>query len=164
MTERRLEFRWEDPSITREAAAALSGLEFLERIRDGTLPPPPYIALLGMRIASIAKGQVTFAGEPTEAAYNPIGLVHGGWIASIVDSAIGTSITSTVEAGRAAVTLDLQVRYFKPLTAASGTVHCEGRVINLGRTTATGEAHLYDTHRRLHAHATSTCAIVDLRR
>jgi uncharacterized protein (TIGR00369 family) len=142
----------------------LTGRELLERIRDGTLPPAPLAALLGMRIAEIADGAVTFVAQPTAAAYNPIGVVHGGWIATILDSAIGTSITSKVEAGRAAVTLDLQVRYFKPLTVESGVMRCEGKVINFGRTTATGEAHLYDAQRRLHGHATSTCAIIEQRR
>jgi uncharacterized protein (TIGR00369 family) len=141
----------------------LTGRELLEKIRDGTLPPAPLAALLGMRIVEIDDGAVTFVAQATTDAYNPIGVVHGGWIATLLDSAIGTSVTSKVEAGRAAVTLDLQVRYFKPVTVESGLMRCEGKVINMGRTTATGEAHLYDAQRRLHAHATSTLAIIVLR-
>jgi len=132
----------------------------LERMRDGTLPPPPFAALLGLRIAEVAEGRVTFTAEPTEAAYNPLGLVHGGWIATILDSAIGTSLTTLMPPGKAVVSLDLQVRYFKPLTAASGLVRCEGSVINLGRTYGTGEARLIDASGRIHAHATSTCAVI----
>jgi len=132
----------------------------LERMRDGTLPPPPFIALLGLRIAEVADGRVTFTAEPTEAAYNPLGLVHGGWIATILDSAIGTSLTTLMPPGKAVVSIDLQVRYFKPLTAASGIVRCEGSVINLGRNYGTGEARLIDASGRIHAHATSTCAVI----
>ena len=106
---------------------------------------------------------MTFTAEPTESAYNPLGLVHGGWIATILDSAIGTSLTTLMPPGKAVVSLDLQVRYFKPLTAASGTIRCEGKVINIGRTTGTGEASLIDANGRIHAHATSTCAIIEPR-
>lgn len=143
---------------------ALSGREMMERIRDGRLPQPPFAKLLGLHVSEVGEGSVTFTAEPTEDAYNPLGLVHGGWIATILDSAIGTSLTTLMPAGKAVVSLDLQVRYFKPLTAASGVVRCKGNVINVGRTTASGEASLIDANGRIHAHATSTCAIIEPRR
>ncbi len=142
---------------------AISGREMMERIRDGRLPQPPFAKLLGLRVAEVGEGRVTFIAQPTEDAYNPLGLVHGGWIATILDSAIGTSLTTLMPPGKAVVSLDLQVRYFKPLTAASGIVRCEGKVINVGRTTGTGEASLIDANGRIHAHATSTCAIIEPR-
>ncbi len=132
-------------------------------MRDGTLPPPPFTALLGMEITEVAEGRVTLTAEPTEESYNPLGLVHGGWIATILDSAIGTSLTTLMPPGKAVVSLDIQVRYFKPLSVASGTMRCEGVALNVGRTTATGEARLVDASGRIHAHATSTCAIIEPR-
>jgi uncharacterized protein (TIGR00369 family) len=141
----------------------ISGREMLERMRDGSLPPPPFTALLGFRIAKVDEGAVTFEAEPSESAYNPLGLVHGGWIATILDSAIGTSLSTLMPPGKAVVSLDLQVRFFKPLTVASGTVRCEGSVINIGKNYGTGEARLIDATGRIHAHATSTCAIIEPR-
>jgi uncharacterized protein (TIGR00369 family) len=141
-------------------AWSISGREMLERMRAGTLPAAPFARLLGFTIEEIAEGRVTFTAQPTEEAYNPLGLVHGGWIATILDSAIGTSLTTLMPPGKSVVSLDLAVRYFKPLTAASGIVRCEGSVINIGRNYGTGEARLVDAAGRIHAHATSTCAII----
>lgn len=146
--------------VSAAIAPTIAGREFLERLRDGRLPPPPFIALLGLRLETIEDGRVVFTAEPGEHLYNGIGLVHGGFVASLFDSAIGCAITSVMPAGKYAVTLDLQVRYFKPLTAASGTIRCEGTTINVGRTTATGEGRLEDAAGRLCGHATSTCAIL----
>lgn len=164
MSERKLEFTWDDPSIALEGARTLSGRAYLEAVRDGVYPSPPMVRLLGIRLRDVGDGTVTFVGEPAEFAYNTISLVHGGWTASILDSAIGCAVTTKMPPGKFAVTLDLHVRYFKPLSATSGPVTCEGSVINLGRTTGTGEAKLLDATGRIHAHATSTLSIVEAKR
>jgi uncharacterized protein (TIGR00369 family) len=163
VSERRLEFTWDDPAVALEGARTLPGRTYLEGVRDGRFPPPPFVKLLGIRLRTVGDGTVAFVAEPAEYAYNTISLVHGGWIATILDSAIGCAVTTKMPAGRFAVTLDLQVRYFKPLTATTGEVRCEGAVLNLGRTTGTGEARLLDAAGRVHAHATSSLSIVEAR-
>jgi uncharacterized protein (TIGR00369 family) len=161
VSERRLEFSWDDPAVALRGARSLPGRTYLEGVRDGRFPPPPFVKLLGIRLRDVGDGSVTFVAEPAEYAYNTISLVHGGWIATILDSAIGCAVTTKMPAGKFAVTLDLQVRYFKPLTASTGGIACTGTLLNLGRTTGTAEARLLDGSGRLHAHATSTLSIVE---
>lgn len=163
MSEHSRTVTWGDPLITAEATRDLSGREFLERLRDGELPVSPLVAMMGIRGVEVDDGRVVFAAEIDVHLFNGIGIVHGGFAATILDTAIGCAVISKMPRGRTAVTLDLSIRYFKPLTKASGDVRCEGTVINLGRTTATGEGKLYDAAGRLHAHAMSTLALVDSR-
>jgi uncharacterized protein (TIGR00369 family) len=155
-------FTWHDPIASMAIARAMSGREYLEALRDGKLPPPPMVALLGISLVEVHDGRVVFEAEPREYLYNGIGLVHGGFAATMFDSAIGCAAITQVPRDRMAVTLDLQVRYFKPLTAATGRVRCEGTIINIGRTTATAEGRLTDTSGRLYGHATSTLSLVSV--
>lgn len=154
---------WTEPAALWEELRGMTGRAFLERVRDGLIPAPPFAALIGIRLVEVDDGRVVFEAQPDESVYNPIGLVHGGFIATILDSAIGCSVTSKMPIGKIAVSQDINVRYFKPLKADSGTIRCEGRVLNIGRTTATGEGRLYGPEGRLHAHATSTLAVVEPR-
>ena len=144
-----------------DAASGSEGKTYLERVRDGAIPLAPFVELLGLHLDEVADGHVTFSLMPSERLYNAVGLVHGGVAATLLDTAIGCAITTKMPPGRYAVTLDLQVRFFKPLLATSGRIRCEGSVINVGRTTATGEGRVIDESGRIHAHATSTCAVVD---
>ena len=160
MSERSRIITWGDPHEIAKAARGLSGREFLEGMRDGRIDPPPFAAAMGMLLVGVGDGRVTFTLEPQEFLYNGIALVHGGATATLCDSAIGCAILSLLEPGHAAVTLDLAVRYFKPITKATGVVRCEGITINRGRTTATAEARVVDAAGRLYASASSTCAIV----
>lgn len=161
MSERRRSVVWEDPQVAAGAARDLDGRAYLEGLRDGRIPLSPYARLLGFRLVEVADGRVVFETEPGEHLYNTIGLVHGGFAASIVDSAIGSAVTTRMPAGKTAVSIDLQVRFFKPLTVASGIVRCVGTVLNIGRTTAAGEARILDATGRVHAHGTSSLAIVE---
>lgn len=154
-------FSWRDHALTMAAARNLSGREYLEELREGAIPPPPFVAALGFRIEEIHDGRVIFSFAPQEFMLNGIGLVHGGVAASILDTAVGCACVTVVPHEKIAVTLDLAVRYFKPLTMRSGTARCEGTVLNSGRTTVTAEGRLFDASGRLCAHATSTLALVD---
>jgi uncharacterized protein (TIGR00369 family) len=138
---------------------AEQSLNFLQHAQRGEFPPPPFVKLLGMELAEVGDGHVVFTLVPREELYNGIGLVHGGVAATLMDSAIGCAIATRNKPGEFAVTLDLQVRYFRPITEESGVVRCEGSVINISRNYATGEARILDNAGKLYGHATSTYAI-----
>ncbi|MGB8265862.1 MAG: PaaI family thioesterase [Candidatus Velthaea sp.] len=158
-TDRQRVVQWGDPTISSSAARTLSGRAFLEGMRDGTLPPPPFVSNVGLHFAEIGDGLVVFTLEPREDLYNGIGIVHGGVTATLCDSAAGCAVTSITAPGEVAVTLDLSVRYFLPIDASVGTLRCEGRVISRSRNYATAEARVFDASGNIHAHATSTLAI-----
>jgi uncharacterized protein (TIGR00369 family) len=152
---------WEDPVTTAEAAAGMSGLEALEAIRDGRLPPPPMAELLGMEPVVLAHGRAVFEATPDESHYNPLGVVHGGLAATLLDSALGCAVQTTLAAGCGYTTLELTVNFVRPITRDTGPVRCEGRVVHDGRTVATAEGRVVarDTGKLL-AHGTATCLVV----
>lgn len=146
-------------------AAALgrrSGLETLVAISSGELPPPPIMHTLSYSGMQAEEGRVTFLLEAQEFHYNPLGTVHGGVLATLLDTATGCAVHSTLPAGVGYTSLDLSTKFLRPVTVKSGLLRCEGTVINRGRTTALAEARIYDSADRLVAHATSTCMIFDL--
>jgi uncharacterized protein (TIGR00369 family) len=154
-------FAWADPLASAAAGEALSGLEFLAAIRDGRLPPPPVAAMLGMEIVEVETGRAVFALEPAEWMYNPIGSVHGGVVATILDSCMGCAVHSTMEAGAGYATSDLQVRYLRPIGVESGRVLGEGRVVHAGGRVATAEGLLRaQDDGSLLAHATTACQLL----
>jgi uncharacterized protein (TIGR00369 family) len=154
-------FSWQDPAATAAAGLALPGLEYIRRIIDGTLPPPPIARLLGFEIAEAEEGHAVFALEPAEWMYNPIGMVHGGIAATILDSCMGCAVHTSLDAGVGYTTTDLQVRYIRPMSDATGRVLAEGRIVHGGRRTATAEGRLFaESDGTLIAHATTGCAIL----
>jgi uncharacterized protein (TIGR00369 family) len=154
-------FIWSDPTAMAATAVTKSGLEYMRDIADGAVSPPPIAQLLGMTIEIVEPGRVVFALEPAEWMYNPIGSVHGGIAATLLDSCTGCAVHSTLEAGVGYTTSDLQVRYIRPMSDATGRVLAEGRVIHSGRRTATAEGRLFvEADQRLIAHASSGCAIL----
>ena len=150
---------WEDPRALAEAGRGLSGLEYLRRIVAGELPRPPIGALMGFGIAELEEGRAVFTAEPAEFHYNPIGVVHGGLAATLLDSAMGCAVHSTLPAGAGYTTLEIKVNYVRPLTAETGLVRCEARVIYVGGRTATAEGRVLDASGKLYAHGTTTCLI-----
>jgi uncharacterized protein (TIGR00369 family) len=118
------------------------GIDFLRAIASGELPPPPIADLIGFDIRDIQAGEVTFAMQPRLEHYNPIGMVHGGVTATLLDTVVGCAVHSRLPRGTGYTTLDLQVRYLKPISVATGTVLATGTVVHLGRRTATAEARL----------------------
>ena len=155
-------YEWADPAVS--AAAALdgqrSGLEFLEAMARGELPPPPIMSTLGVDGFSVGPGWARFAFVPAEHHYNPIGSVHGGVAATLLDSALGCAVHTTLPAGVGYTTVDLQVSFVRALTATTGRVRCEGRVIHAGSRIATAEARITDADERLYAHGTATCLVL----
>jgi uncharacterized protein (TIGR00369 family) len=154
-------FTWSDPLATASAARELSGLEAIRAIAAGELPPPPIAELLGMDITHVEPGHVVFALEPAEWMYNPIGSVHGGIAATILDSSLGCAIHTMLAAGVGYTTSDLQVRFVRALSADTGRVLAESRVVHAGRRLATAEGKLYaEADGKLFAHASTSCLIL----
>jgi uncharacterized protein (TIGR00369 family) len=154
-------FDWEDPAATAAAGTELSGIEFMRAIVDGSLPPPPIARLMGFSIVEVDLGMAVFAVEPAEWMYNPIGSVHGGIAATLLDSCMGCAVHSTLGAGVGYTTTDMQVRYIRAMSTDTGRVLAEGRVVHGGRRTATAEGRLLtEDGGTLLAHATTGCVIL----
>lgn len=152
-------FSWDDPTEVNANLRRLSGLEFLSRVVTGELPPPPMARLMNIRITHVEKGRVVFEGTPEEYHYNPIGVVHGGMAATLLDSALGCCVNSHLNAGDFYTTLELKVNYLRPITLETGPLRAIATTIHIGRTTALVEGRLLDAQDRVHAYATSTCLI-----
>jgi uncharacterized protein (TIGR00369 family) len=150
---------WEDPRALAEAGRGLSGLAYLRKIAAGELPRPPFGALLDFGLSELEEGRAVFTVEPAEYHYNPIGVVHGGLAATLLDSAMGCAVHSTLPAGAGYTTLEIKVNYVRALTAETGTVRCEATVIHVGGRTATAEGRVLDANGKLYAHGTTTCLI-----
>ena len=159
VNERTRTITWQDPRALANAAAGLSGLEYLHKIVAGELPPPPIGLLLDFRIAEISEGGAVFLVTPAEFHYNPIGVVHGGVAATLLDSAMGCAVHSTLPAGAGYTTLEIKVNYVRAMSAETGEVRCEAKVIHVGGRTATAEGRIVDAAGKLYAHATTTCLI-----
>jgi uncharacterized protein (TIGR00369 family) len=152
-------FEWEDPQLSAAAAGRGSGLAFLEELVAGRLPAPPITATLGFSLEEVAFGRAVFAMEPGEEHYNPIGSVHGGVYATLLDSAAGCAVHSVLPEGMAYTSLDLTVKFLRPVTVGTGKIRAIGTVLSHGRRTALAQAELLDGSDRLLAHATSSCML-----
>jgi uncharacterized protein (TIGR00369 family) len=144
-----------------DARRALSGLEFFRQMIAGTLPMPPMVALLGLRIVEADEGRVVFVGQPTAACYNGLGVVHGGYAATLLDSALGCAINTTQPAGRVFTTLELKINYTRPLRQEVGSIRCVAQVIHVGSRVGTADARVVDAGGKLYAHGTTTCIVVE---
>jgi uncharacterized protein (TIGR00369 family) len=145
--------------VPTDEIAARSGLKFLTDMANGVLPQPPMCATLGFRLIEVADGYARFDGEPEFRHYNPIGTVHGGFAATLLDSALGRAIFTTLAKGEAWTTLELKLNLVRPITKDTGTVRAEGRIIHRGRTVATSGGTVKDKAGKLYAHASTTCMI-----
>jgi uncharacterized protein (TIGR00369 family) len=152
-------YDWEDPAVSATAVGRYSGLDFLREIQAGRLPAPPVSATLGMTLEEVEHGRVVFALVPGEEHYNPIGSVHGGVYATLLDSAAGCAVQSVLPPGTGYTSLDLSVKFLRPITVETGKVRAIGTVVNSGRRTALAQAELFDAADRLLAHTTSSCLI-----
>jgi uncharacterized protein (TIGR00369 family) len=159
-SERTLTVSWEDPRALAEAGRGLSGLEYLRKIVAGELPRPPISALLNFGLAELSEGQAVFTVEPAEYHYNPIGVVHGGLAATLLDSAMGCAVHTMLPAGAGYTTLEIKVNFVRAMTAETGRVRCEAKLIHLGGRTATAEGRIIDEAGKLYAHGTTTCLIL----
>lgn len=154
--------RWDDPLATfhETQRLGLTGIELLERVRDGVAPPPPMVVLMGFTLKTVEPGRIVFTVEPAEYHYNPLGVVHGGLAATLLDSAMGCAVQTLSPTGAAYTTLELKINLVRALHAGMGVVSGEGTVLHFGRQTALAEARVIGPDGKLYAHATSTCLIV----
>jgi uncharacterized protein (TIGR00369 family) len=161
LTGRRRVLEWQDPVPVAEAGAAMAGLDYMRAIASGELPPPPIAVLLNMAPVELEAGRAVFEGKPGEEHYNPIGVVHGGYAATLLDSALGCAVQTTLPAGVAYTTLSLEVKFVRPVTREIDRVRAEAEVVHRGRRQATAEGRLTDAESgKLLAHATATCLIL----
>lgn len=137
-----------------------TGLELLQRHVDGTYPQPPMAKQLSFRLAEVGEGRAVFRGMPGGEHLNPAGVVHGGWAAAILDSALGCAIQTTLGRGEIYTTIEVKVNFVRPITPQTGEVSCEGFVVHRGRTIAVAEAKLFDANGKLLALGTATCALM----
>ena len=151
---------WSDPQASMRIIPTLSGLQFLRAILAGELPEPPIFKLMGMYFNSVDEGHVSVSCQPDEFHFNPIGVVHGGLAATLLDTAMGCAVYSLLPAGTSFTTLEIKVNYTRALSPTMGPVRCEGTVLHMGGRTATAEARVLDSDGRLCAHGTTTCLIL----
>lgn len=151
---------WEDPSAFAPAARTKSGLEVLLAIGRGELPVPPMMRTLGIEAVTVGEGRAVFAAVPAEYHYNPLGTVHGGFSATMCDTAMGCAIHSLLPAGSSYTTLELKINFVRPITAGTGRIEAEAMVVHAGSRVATAESRVTDAEGKLYAHATTTCMIL----
>jgi uncharacterized protein (TIGR00369 family) len=160
MDRRTRTYSWVPPEDILSRASGMSGLEALQLVAAGELPPPPIAETLGFGSIEVEEGRATFTVEPSEFHYNPIGVVHGGLALALLDSAMGCAVHSTLAAGIAYTTLEVKANFVRPLTSSTGPIRCTGTVVHGGRTVATAEGRIVDEAGKLYAHGTSTLLIV----
>ncbi len=145
--------------VARDLLREKSGLEFLTAMLDGKLPGAPIGKTLDFSLIACERGLAVFQGRPKLDFYNPIGSVHGGWAATLLDSCMGCAVHTMLEAGQGYTTAELHVNYVRALEKDTGPVRAEGRVIHAGRRIATAEGKLFGADDRLYAHGTTTCLV-----
>lgn len=146
-------------TIPHEDVLKYTGIELLQRIIDNQYPAPPISFQLNFAITEVSEGRAVFRGMPNERHLNPLGGVHGGWAATLLDSALGCSVQTLLEKGEAYATAEFKVNLTRPITPRTGEVVCEGKVVHKGRTLAVSEATLKDASGKLLAFGTETCSI-----
>lgn len=149
-------------NVPRETLKSVQGLELLQGIIDGRFPAPPIARLMDFAVTELGSGRAVFTGRPGRQHYNPSGTVHGGFAATLLDSAMGCAVHTLVPKGQGFTTLEIKVNYVRPMFDDTGEVRCEASVINMGKTVATADGKLIDGKGRLIAHGTTTCLIFDI--
>ena len=153
-------FTWDDPVAIARAGAGMSGAEFFTAIAEGKLPPPPVMRALDMEGVSFGAGRAVFRLTPREFHYNPLGTVHGGVFATMLDSACGCAVHTLLPLGVFYTSLDLSVKFLRPVTVETGPITAEGSVVHLGRRTALAEAKITDESGKVYVTATSSCLVM----
>jgi len=146
-------------TVSAERQRQMSGMEFVRGLADGTLPLNTLAQTLGYDVAEAENGRVVITLAPTEAHLNPAGGVHGGLTATLLDSAMGLAVQSTLDKGVSQTTLEFKISLIRPITPATGLIRVEGKVLNCGRRIGTADGRVTDANGRLLAHGTTTCLI-----
>jgi uncharacterized protein (TIGR00369 family) len=157
---RRREVTWHDPMTGAAAGRSLSGADYLTAMLDGRLPPPPIAESLGFTLTRIGEGQAWFGCDPHESHYNPIGMVHGGLVCTLLDSAIGCAAQTLLPAGVGYTSIELKVSYLRPVSATSGPLVAHGWVTKPGRRVMFAEGDVRDGSDKVVATASGTCLVI----
>jgi uncharacterized protein (TIGR00369 family) len=158
--ERSRSYSWRNPKETAAAGRKLGAYGYLEALVDGRLPPPPIAETLGFTLSEVGEGCAVFLCTPAEFHYNPLGTVHGGLAATLIDSATGCAVQTVCPPGHGFTTLELKVNFVRPLASDTGEVRGEAKVIHAGSRIAPADARLTDRNGRLYAHGSTTCIIL----
>ncbi len=163
MTEhaRERRFTWTDPLELARHLGAGDGLGWLMAMKDATIPPPPIVEALGMRLDDVSHGKIVFSMTAEEWMCNPAGVVHGGMVATLLDTVLTLCVVTRMPRGKLCQTVQLGVNYVRPLFATGERIVAEGVALHVGKTIATSEARAYNGHGKMLAHATTTLAILD---
>jgi uncharacterized protein (TIGR00369 family) len=162
MTERSLNVTWQDPlAAFAEGRKFATPIDYLRAIRDGSIAPPPIARLLSMDLVEVEEGRAVFALTPGEQHYNPIATVHGGIPLTMLDSAMSCSVHTLLPAGKGYTTLELKVNMVRAITLKTGPIRAIGKIVHMGRQTATAEGRIEDAAGKLYAHGTTTCIILE---
>ena len=151
---------WYDPMITAGAGGSVPGRELLQALVDGKLPPPPIADVFGARLHSVGDGEAVFRCTPDESSYNPAGIVHGGLLCMLLDSACGCAVQSQLPAGAGISTIEIKISFLSALRAGGGELEVTGKALRVGRQVAFAEAHARNGVGKLVGHATSSIAVV----
>ncbi len=146
-------------AVPPETLRTMAGLDLLRALMDGLLPGAPIAGLLGFRLTMVEHGRVVFEGEPDEGHLNPLGTVHGGYAATLLDSCMGCAVHSTLDAGQGYTTLELKIGYARAILPGKGTVRAEGTVLSAGRRAGFAEGKLLAADGRLLAFGSTTCLV-----
>lgn len=143
-----------------KTATSMSGLEFLHGLMSGRFPAPPIAEVLNFLLVEADNGRAVFEGFPSDRFRNPLGTVHGGWMSTMLDSALGCAVHSMLKAGQGFTTVDLAVSFVRAVHQSTGKMRCEAKVIHAGGRIATAEGRLVDAEGRLYAHGKTTCLVM----
>jgi uncharacterized protein (TIGR00369 family) len=155
---------WRDPMTTQATAASMSGLSYWRAVADGHLPPPPIGELMQMRVVAVENGAITFSCTPDASMYNPLGMVHGGAVCTLLDTVAACALHTTLPQGVAYTSVEIKVNYLKAVTIASGPLTAVGSVVKAGSRIGFAEGRVTDAAGRLVATASTTLLIFELQR
>jgi uncharacterized protein (TIGR00369 family) len=161
--DRKLErhYSWQDPGPRWEMLARTSGVDYLNEVLNGDVPPPPVCVAMRLELREVAVGRVVYAGLPGADFGNDIGSVQGGWLAALLDAALGSAVHSCLQAGQRYSTVELKTNYVRAVTPETGELICTAETLHVGRRMATAEGRVVAGNGKLHAHATTTCLVLE---
>ncbi len=153
-------FAWEDPMPTLEAARGMAGIDVMRALRDGVMPPPPIAVLMSAELLEVEPGRVVFRCTPGEEHYNPIGMVHGGFACTMLDTVTGCAAHTTLAAGVGYTSIEIKVNYLRPITLVTGALIATGTVVKPGRRVVFAEGQLADAEGVVLATAQSSLLVI----
>ncbi len=162
MTERERTITWQDPAPATAAGLAMPGIDYMQAILKGELPASPIAQTLQFELVEVAPGRAVFTCTPDESVYNPIGVVHGGLVCTLLDSAAGCALHTTLPQGKGYTSVEIKVSYLKAVRSTSGLLTATGTVVKSGSRVGFTEATVTDGSGALVATATSTLLVFDL--